>query len=310
MERSKTKMKNIMKYLFFLSVFFLGYVSVSAQDDLFDLFEEEETTEYTYATFKTTRVVNAHSVENVANGELIFLIQHRFGRLNTGPYELFGLDQSTIRFGFEYGVNDLLNVGIGRSSFNKTFDGYVKFKILRQSTGLKKMPLSLTYLGSVDLYSTKWDELPGTDDRTNYFSSRLTYVNQLLIARKFSKSLSLQLMPTHIHKNLVVYEKDQNDIIALGAGGRFKINNRTSVNAEYFYVLPDQIHSSYTNILSLGIDIETGGHVFQLIFSNGQAMFENGFITQTNGSLLAGDVYFGFNISRVFNIKNSNKEIK
>jgi len=302
-------MKTLFQVIGFGFVFLtlLFTVNVKAQDDLFDLFEEEETIDYTYATFKTTRVVNAHSIENVSNGELVFLIQHRFGRLNSGPYEFFGLDQSTIRLGLEYGITNRFNIGIARNSYNKTFDGFLKYKILRQSSGAKQMPLTLTYFASADLYSLKWEAIPGTENRTNYFTSRLSYIHQLLLARKFSKKISIQLMPTLIHKNLVAFEHDKNDIFAMGAGGRFKITNRTSVNAEYFYALPNQIHSDYKNVLSIGIDVETGGHVFQFVFSNGQAMFENGFITQTQGDWSGGDIYFGFNISRMFNIRKESK---
>ncbi len=290
-------------FIYILVVFWgLGNV-VAAQDDLMDLLgNDEPTTNYTYATFKTTRVINAQSVENPAAGVLIFLIQHRFGRLNSGAYELFGLDQATLRLGFEYGITDRLAIGIGRSTYQKTYDGFVKYKIFRQSTGLKEMPVTLIYIATTDIISLKWEDYTNPD-RTNYFSSRMSYTHQLLLARKFNKKLSLQLMPTLVHKNLVKYEEDKNNIYSVGIGGRFKITNRTSFNAEYFYVIPDQIHSDYDNSLSLGFDIETGGHVFQLIFTNSKAMFDRGFITETQGKWGNGDVYFGFNISRVFTLK-------
>ncbi|RLD59577.1 MAG: hypothetical protein DRJ05_06210 [Bacteroidetes bacterium] len=280
---------------------FLGRLTIFGQDDLLDLFDEQPTTEYTYATFKTTRIINAQSIENPAKGTLIFLIQHRFGRLNTGAYNFFGLDQSTIRLGFEYGVTDRLAIGIGRSSHLKTFDGFIKYKILRQSTGLRKMPISLTYYGSTDLTSLKWEDM-GVEDRTNYFSSRMAFTHQLLVTRKFSNRFSLQLMPTLVHKNLVKYEIDKNNIYSLGLGSRIKITNRTAINLEYFFVFPDQIHTEYDNSLSLGFDIETGGHVFQLVFTNSRAIYDSGYITDTQGSWLNGDIYFGFNISRVFTV--------
>lgn len=274
-----------------------------SQDDLMDLLgSDEPTTNYTYATFKTIRVINAQSVENPAKGVLLFLIQHRFGRLNTGAYELFGLDQATLRLGFEYGITGRLAIGIGRSTYQKTFDGFVKYKVLQQSTGLKNMPFTLTYIATSDIISLKWEDY--TDpDRTNYFSSRVFYTHQILLARKFNKSLSLQLMPTLVHKNLVKYENDKNNIYSVGLGGRYKITNRTSINAEYFYVIPDQIHSDIDNSLSIGFDIETGGHVFQLVFTNSKAMFDRGFITETQGKWEKGDIYFGFNISRVFTLR-------
>jgi len=272
-----------------------------AQDDLMDLFgDEPQTTDYTTATFKTTRLVLGQSIENPAPGVLMFLIQHHFGYLNSGAYEFWGLDQANIRLGFEYGVNDWLALGVGRSSYKKTFDGFVKGKILRQSTGLKEMPLALTYFGSISLTSLKW-QYP---ERENYFSSRVAYTHQLLIARKFNSSLSLQITPTLVHKNFVATEEDHNDIFSTGFGGRVKLTNRTSLNAEYWYVLPDQLPSqTVRNSFSVGFDIETGGHVFQLFFTNSDPIFESGFITETTGNWLDGDVYFGFNISRVFTIK-------
>jgi hypothetical protein len=264
--------------------------------------EEEPTTDYAYATFKTTRVINAQSVEQPANGVLLFLIQHRFGKINTGIYELFGLDQATIRLGLEYGVTDRLSIGIGRSSFQKTYDGFVKYKILRQSSGAKKMPVTMSYYGSASINSLSWED-QGIDDRKNYFSSRVVYTQMLLLARKFSTAISLQLMPVYMHKNLVPTENDANDIFSIGLGGRFKITNRMSINAEYFYTPESQISYEFEQPLSLGIDIETGGHVFQLHFSNSQAFFDSGYLTETTGKWLDGDIYFGFNISRVFTLK-------
>lgn len=275
--------------------------NLHAQDNLMDLFgEEPETVDYETATFKTTRLVLGQSIENPAPGVLMFLIQHHFGKLNSGAYELWGLDQANIRLGFEYGINDRLAIGIGRSSYKKTFDGFVKGKIFRQSTGAKDMPLSLTYFGSISLNSLKWAE----PERENYFSSRLAFTHQLLIARKFSPGLSFQITPTLVHKNLVATKEDKNDIFATGFGGRVKLTNRVSFNAEYWYVFPDQIVSQPSdNSFSIGFDIETGGHVFQLFCTNSDPIFESGFITETAGEWANGDIYFGFNISRVFTIK-------
>lgn len=285
-------------FLLFLAV--LISTAAYSQDDLMSLFgDEEETTEYEYATFKTTRVVLGQSVENPASGVLLFMIQHHFGRLNSGAYELWGLDQATIRLGLEYGINDWLAVGIGRGTYQKTFDGFVKAKLLRQSTGLKEMPVTLSYFGSTALNSLRWQE----PERNNFFTSRLSFVHQLLLARKFSPGLSLQITPTLVHNNLVATTEDKNSVFATGIGGRVKLTNRVSLNAEYFFVFPDQIVSrEYDNSFSIGFDIETGGHVFQLFFTNSNPIFERGFITETVGQWTDGDIYFGFNISRVFTI--------
>ncbi|MFU8843256.1 MAG: DUF5777 family beta-barrel protein [Bacteroidales bacterium] len=288
---------------FFFFVLIISIYSLKAQDDLLALFEDEEpTTEYTFATFKTTRVINAHSIENPASGVLLFMIQHRFGQVNTGIYEFFGLDQATIRLGFEYGVNERLSLGFGRSSFGKTYDGFVKYKILRQSTGAKVMPFSLSYYGSTAVTSLKWVDI-GVEGRKNYFTSRMSFTHQLLIARKFSPAVSLQLMPTLVHKNLVPTVDDKNDIFSMGIGGRVKLTNRMSLNAEYFYTPDSQISAPFDQPFSFGFDVETGGHVFQLHFSNARAFFDSGYLTETSGKWSKGDVYFGFNISRVFTIR-------
>jgi hypothetical protein len=292
-------MQHFSKTVLFL--FFVGIIFNARSQDLMDLFgeEEEETTEYAYATFKTTRVVNAQSVENPAPGVLLFIISHHFGQINDGAYNLFGLDQATMRMGFEYSFNDWLCLGIGRSTFQKTYDGFAKVKLLRQSSGLRNMPVSVSLFSAITLNSLRWQD----PERPNYFSSRLAYVHQLLIARKFNNTFSFQLMPAVIHKNLVPTGDDSNDIFALGAGARVKLSSRTTFNCEYYYVLPDQQSGDFKNTLSLGFDIETGGHVFQLHFTNSQPMFDRGFITETTGDWLDGDIYFGFNITRVFTIK-------
>lgn len=271
---------------------------VSAQD-LMDLFDEGPTTEYAYGTFKTTRLVLNHSVQSPAPGELVFIISHHFGRINEGLYTLFGLDVATIRLGLEYGLTDRLSLGIGRGTYRKMFDGHVKFKLLRQSSGAHQMPVTLTYFGSMGINSLKW-QYP---ERDNYFTSRLSYVHQLLIARKFNNLISLQLTPSVVHRNLVKATNDQNTVFALGAGGRVKLTQRITLNAEYFHLLPGKTADDFDNSLSVGFDIETGGHVFQLFFTNSNPITEHGFITETVGRWDKGDVYFGFNITRAFTLK-------
>lgn len=289
-----------------LSLAFAAVFSLPAwSQDLMDLLEDTGApeTEYAYATFKATRIVNGQSIENPPNGGLIFVISHHFGRVNEGWYEFFGLDQANIRFGFEYGINDWLSVGIGRSSVRKTYDGSVKAKMLRQSKGMRNMPVSLSYFGNTAITSLKWSDT----SRTNYFTSRMEFVHQLLIARKFGSSLSLQLTPTFIHRNLVETKEDQNDVWAIGAGGRYKITNRVAINAEYFYLLPGKVADDYHNCFSVGIDLETGGHVFQLYVTNSQGLIEEQFIPRTTGDWLNGDIHIGFNINRTFQVKKPKK---
>lgn len=287
-------MKRTIIILFF-NLFLLSG-NIFAQDLMDLLNDDTPKTDYTYATFKGTHVVLGQSVENPAQGVLQFVIAHNFGRLNQGAYELFGLDQSTIRFGLDYGITPWLGVGIGRSSYQKTYDGYVKARLLRQKSGAENFPITVDYFGSIALNSLKWQN----PDRKNFFSSRLAYTHQLLIARKFSNALSLQLSPTIVHKNLVETTNDANDLYLLGAGGRVKLTQRTSFNFEYFYGFNKP--ETAKNTLSLGLDMETGGHVFQFRISNAQPMFEPGYLTETTGDFFKGDIYLGFTISRVFTI--------
>ena len=280
--------------------------SVMAQDDLMDMLNatEEERTDFTIATFKTSRLVTGHSIETHAKRTFYFIIQHRFGRLNSGFKQLFGIDNAAIRFGLEYGITDQLNVGIGRSSVEATYDGFVKYKVLRQSTGKWNVPITVTLLATASIKGNDFED----PDRDNLFSSRMFYSFQALIARKFNKSVSVQVMPTLVHRNLVTLEADQNDVFALGVGGRFKVTGSLTLNFEYYWIPSGQIVSPFggeevRNSISVGIDLETGGHVFQFHLTNSRAMNNKGFITQTNGLWSDGAIHLGFNISRVFSLK-------
>jgi hypothetical protein len=235
-------------------------------------------------------------------------ISHRFAPIRRGIYDVFGLDNATIRIGLDYGITDRLMVGFGRNSRQKIVDGFVKYKILRQSTGKKNMPVTLSYLSDIQVVT----EAFSNEDRDNYFASRLYYTHQFLVGRKFNNNLSLQFMPTLLHRNLVPTTSDKNDVFSLGIAGRIKLTKRVALNAEYYYVLPDQVVSTNLNqSLSIGFDIETGGHVFQLHFTNANDMTYKGFITEApepwfwkndSGKLLSG-IRFGFNVSRVFTVR-------
>ena len=294
-----------MRQLSAIIILFVSLIGeINAQGDLMDLLNQDAPKEinYTTATFKSTRIMNGHSIERMPAGQLDFRISHRFGTINSGAYNFFGLDQSNVHFSLEYGITNWVMFGIGRGSYEKTFDGFTKFSILRQSSGAKVMPVSVSFFSSVALKSLKFDN----PNITNYFSSRLSYSNQILIARKFNQSFSFQLTPTYVHRNLVTTVLDPNDLWALGAGGRMKLTKRISLNAEYYYLLkpsPDYMSETVYNPLSLGVDIETGGHVFQLFFTNSLAMIEKGFVGETTGRWLHGDIHFGFNLSRVFMLK-------
>lgn len=292
-----------MMYRFFLiiTISLLGFGTQAQDDSLLSLLgdQENDITTYAKASFKTSRVINLHSLENVAPGVLDFKISHRFGFINGGVSELFGLDQSSIRFGFDYGVSDRFMIGLGRSSFEKTYDGLMKFKVLRQSSGASTMPITLALFTSA---AVKTNAFPDPE-RINPASSRWYYTSQMIVGRKFSDRYTLQLSPTYVYRNLVATGAESHGVMALGIGGRMKLNKRVTLNMEYVYVAKDQIAENFKNSLSIGFDIETGGHVFQLHFSNSTSMIEKGFITETTGDWLDGDIHFGFNISRVFSIR-------
>ena len=296
-----------MRRFFLALILSLISFGIFAQDDLMNIINQDSTKEinYTTATFKSTRVMNGHSIERMVPGQLDVRISHRFGTLNSGGYNFFGLDQSNIHLGLEYGIFKWLMIGVGRSEFEKTYDGFAKFSILRQSSGAKVMPVSVSVVTSIALKTLKFAD----QTRTNYYTSRLAYVTQILVARKINEAFSVQLTPSYLHRNLVATELDPNDIYALGAGARVKLSKRISLNGEYYYIANPKTYMSQQiyNPLSLGFDIETGGHVFQLFFTNSLGMTEKQFIGATTGQWKKGDIHFGFNISRVFTLKKNKK---
>ena len=248
-------------------------------------------------TFYDTRIVNGHSVETNNKGVLKFIISHRFGEINGGPSELWGLDNSTIRFGLDYGITHKWTIGVGRSSFEKTYDAYLKAKLIEQKDG--GAPITLVGMSNVAI-----NTLPFQDpDAANFFSNRLFYTHQILLARRFNDRFSLQLMPSIVHRNLVEESIENNDVYAIGTAARYVVSKRLTINVEYYYTLPDQLRPEFTNSLAIGVDIETKGHVFQLTLSNSRGMIEKFFISETRGKWGDGDIHLGFNISRDFKIK-------
>lgn len=285
-------MKN--KLLLLVLLFGLGQ-SLFAQDNLMAILNEDEEAEVNYvqAAFKGTHVINGHSTKTKSKGELDFLIYHRFGPINSGIQEFFGLDQANMRLGFEYGLTDFLNLGIGRSTYNKTYDGFVKWKFFRQKSGGENFPVSMVWLSVIDIPTVQIQE----DLTTN---QRMGFTHELLISRKFGQRLTFQLIPGIVHLNTVPENKDDNDIFYLGSAFRFKINQSFALTGEYYHRFnPLQSLQTY-DVVGIGVDIETGGHVFQLHLTNSRPTFERGFITDTTDDFWDGDIRFGFNISRTF----------
>ncbi len=292
---------NVRQLLFFslITLNITNYISAQSTEDTTSLLEpvpdSEKPIDYTTASFKTDRIINLHSLESTAPGVLDFKISHRFGSVKDGLYDMFGLDEAQMRLGFDLGLTDRLAIGVGRSNYLKVYDGYVKYKVLRQRDD-GKMPITASIVAAMGISTVKLVD-PKLD-----FNSRLYYCYQLLLGRKFSEGFTFELAPTLLHRNYVTTADQTNDVIAIGAGIRQKISRRVSLNLEYIYVLPNQLGDGFKNAASIGFDIETGGHVFQLHFSNSQGMNEKGFITETTDDWKNFEVHFGFNISRVFTL--------
>jgi hypothetical protein len=301
--------KNI---LFITMLFIVNFAW--AQDDLLDMLKAENTVSSpVLATFKGTRIITGQSNENISKKHLNFLILHRFGELKDDAwyYSLLGIDAATVRLALDYGITDKLMVGVGRSSVAKMYDFSVKYKLFQQTSGGKKnFPIAVSYYGNMGVNTTTFADLT----RDNYYTSRLNFCNQLIISRKVTPGISLQITPTFVHRNLVAKTSDPNDIIALGLGGSFKITRSTRFNIEYYPRLTgrDELipntNNNFEDYLAVGVDIETGGHVFQLMFSNSTYMYEQGFVAQTTGKWSDFGIRLGFNLSRTFSFDNEHKK--
>lgn len=298
------KLKPILLLLMLASL--AGNKSFAQDSDMLKLVGEDiPQREYVYNSYKSSRVIMSHSLEMLRPGVLDFRILHRFGRINGGAYEFFGLDgPATVRLSLDYGISNNLTVGIGRSTFNKELDGFIKFRALQQATGKKPIPLSIVLAAGTTITTLKWSD----PTRENYFSSRMAYYGQAIFGRKFSEGLTVQLMSSIVHRNLVPDKRDPNDLFAAGIGGRVKLSKRVSFNADYHYVFNNRDSAGFHNPLSIGFDIETGGHVFQLHFTNSKGMNERAFLANTEYEWSDGDIFFGFNISRSFQIKKKKEK--
>ncbi|MBC8048271.1 MAG: hypothetical protein H7Y00_15835 [Fimbriimonadaceae bacterium] len=267
--------------------------------------------EYATQTFKDTRIINGQSVENTTQGTCTFIISHRFGDIyQNNPssilYNFFGFSGgANMRIGLDYGIRNWWEIGAGRSNLDKTYDLFTKLRITRQSKGDKNFPVTISAYGDIAIVTDTSNALLDT-----FFVDRFSYTGQLLIARKFSERLSLQLMPTFIHRNLVETAEEKNDAIAIGGAVRFQLTDNVALNGEYYYTLPDQLPAGFDNSAALGVDITTKGHVFQLQLTNSPYLIPEYFIGKTTGKIIDDDangkfdlnIRFGFNISRNFKI--------
>jgi len=303
-----------MKKIFILLLF---GPSLFAQDDLLAMLEKEDAkkTTFTQATFKGTRLINGQTVETIAKQHLNFWISHRFGSINSGFIDNFlGLDEAKIRLGLEYSLTDKWLVGAGRSTIEKTYDIYSKYKLIGQSN---KIPVTVTFYGGMTTNTMPSGYTTSSGNIMRYQNNlqRQSYFGQILIARKFTDKLSLQLMPTVLHNNKSESIYLDNNLGSIGFGGRYKLTNRLSISAEYFknivhkekYKIDSGLPYPYQDSFSVGFDIETGGHVFQLHLTNSRGMTEKHFVGQTLGTWAAGDIFYGFNMARTFSLEPKKK---
>ena len=246
--------------------------------------------------FKALQIGNLQSTKVVSKGDLYLVVAHRFGYLKNGITDFFGLDQANTKIQLLYGIKKNLQLGVSRDSYQKTYSGTAKYRLFKQSN---KLPLNVSLYGSIDVNSQlKKSVYPGLKQL-----DRFSYTAQMLAARRFSEKLSLQIAPIFVRHNLqdLNYTKEQtHNQVLLGTGGRYKLSNRFSVNFDYVYNFTRNKNSLYLNPLTIGVDIETGGHVFQLLFTNSRASNDSSFLTETLGDWSKGQISFGFNIVRVF----------
>ena len=292
----------MLRRIFFQACFCLASLfSFSQEEDLLGLVggDEKPQKEYVQYAFKSSRVIMSHSLEVIRPGVMDFRILHRFGNVNNGAYEFFGLDNATMRMGFDFGISKNLMAGIGRSTNKKELDAFAKYRLIHQATGPGSLPFSLLVTAGGSMTLLKFADT----SRKNYFTSRLGFYGQVILGRKFSEGLTVQVMPTIVHRNLVPTTEDPNDLVSVGMGTRIKLSRRISFNVDYYYRLNPNKNDGTKNPLSIGFDIETGGHVFQVHFTNAVGMNEKVFLLETTNDWAKGDIQFGFNISRSFQIK-------
>jgi hypothetical protein len=301
-------MKSFSSTVYLFILFLISWNTASAQDeDLLKLLgEEKPKREITKNAFKSTRVINSQSMEFLSPGTMDFIILHRFGQISEGMGNFFGLDQASMRMALDFGIMQNLMVGIGRSTYKKELDAFIKYAPIRQSTGLNNFPATIAISAGTTLNTLPWSD----PLRQNYFTSRLAYYTQVIIGRKFNENFSLQLSPTMVHNNLVSLQTIPNDVFATSLGGRVKVSKRMALTFDYTYIIQGVDKNTFKDPLSIGLDIETGGHVFQLHFSNSTGMNERAFITETTGSWDKAEIRFGFNLSRMFQIKKQKEVAK
>lgn len=290
-------MKTLAVFLLFISM-----QAGKAQSLLQELEEENKKSGPQYqiieASFKSIRLINGQTTETTEKRGLNMIISHRFGEIKQGIGDFFGIDYGTIRLGLDYGLCDKISLGAGRSSNQKLYDAYTKIRLMRQSTGKTNVPISLTWYSNVSITTLEW----WNPEIRNNIKYRISYVHEAIFARKFSPKFSSLMVCGLIHRNLTTKNDEKNTLPYLGVGFRRLISNRIALTGEYYYQFTGSYPQKTSNSLSIGIDIETGGHVFQLHFSNSLGMTEKIFIAENTAAWHRGEISFGFNIIRTFKL--------
>lgn len=283
-------------------VIFMGMlINVFAQNDPLSLDDVPQESVPVKEAFNGSYLINNHSSNVLEKGRLNVLILHRFGELSDGSFNAYGLDYAAIRLGFEYGITDKLTAGLGRSSVGKNYDGYLKYRIKTQQTGgAGNFPVSIVGFSSAAFSAVELQRQNAIQDK-DQFLNQLVYTAELIVSRQFSEKFSFEFIPALVHRNSVSSSDYNNNVYALSAGGRLKVSNRMHVIGDYGYVFNN---TSFENPMALGIDIVTGGHIFQLYLTNSVGMIEKEFLTATTGKVGEGNIRIGFTISRSFMLKH------
>ena len=279
---------------FFFGILLLPLLAFSQNDLLNEINTDSVTNQDVNAVFKGLKIVNFESTKLISKKQFLFMVSHRFGSIENGFDSFFGLDDAVTRLNFVYGISDGFNISVSRSSFQKIYESSIKYRLIVQK--VNGFPFTIVGYNSILINTAlSEDNLPKLE-----FKHRLGYTAQLIISRKVNTNLSLELAPTFFHDNYVMVNDQDNSQYALGLGGRYKLGKRWSLNMDYGWHLNRASDSPFKNPFSVGVDLETGGHVFQMHFTNSQAMNTNGFLGQASGDWSNGDIYFGFNLTRIF----------
>lgn len=254
--------------------------------------ESESLPEFSSGTYGSSlRIINGHSANLLEKGSLEFCIQHRFGQLSNGYYGAWGFDQSNIRIGFDYGVFSFLTLGAGRSGMGKTANGYMKWGIANEQKNGKFSMSLVSDMAYVFERNT-------TGLEPWYYTHRINYTHQLILSKSYSGKHMLQIAPTLVHRNLVDSVADANTVPLLAMAGRLKLSNRISLTGEYTLILNDRLNKQINPSAGIGLELWTGGHVFQITCTNANTLNEPRFLTGQNGDISKGELRLGFNIVR------------